>query len=71
MGHIDLQPMLKVLIYCEETNDKRTKFAHLTALVLTNQVFSNTKLKLWVRGNRGFQENRALLTLEGKGTTFP
>jgi hypothetical protein len=71
MGHIDLEPMLKVLIYCEEMDDKRTKFANLTALVLTIQVFSNTPLNLWVRGNRGFQENRALLTLEVKGTTFP
>jgi hypothetical protein len=70
MGHIKLEPMLEVLIYCEEMNDKRTKFANLTALVLTIQVFSNTTLNFWVRGNRGFQENRALLTLEGKGITF-
>jgi hypothetical protein len=71
MGHIDLQPMLKVLIYCEEMNYKRTKFANLTALVLTIHVFSNTTLNLWARSNRGFQENRALLTLEGNGITFP
>jgi hypothetical protein len=71
MGHTDLEPMLKVLIYCEEMNDKRTKFANLTALVLTIQVFGNTALNLWVRGNRGFQENRAFLTLEGKCITFP
>jgi hypothetical protein len=51
MGHINLKPMLKVLIYCEEMNDKRTKFANLTALVLTIQVFSNTALILWVCGN--------------------
>jgi hypothetical protein len=73
MGHIEIDPMLKVLIpvYCEEINDKRTKSANLTALVLTIQVYSNTTLNLWVRGNRGFQENRPLLTLEGKGITFP
>ena len=71
MEHIDLEPMLKVLIYYEEMNDKRTKLANLKTLVLTIQVFSNTLLNLWVRGNRGFQENRVLLTLEVKGTTFP
>ena len=71
MGHIELEPMLKSLIYCEETNDKRTKFANLTALGPTIQVFSSTTRNLWVRGNRSFQENRALLTLECKGTTFP
>jgi len=71
MGHIDLEHMLKVLIYCEEMKDKRTKFANLTALVLTIQVFSNATLNLWVRGNRGFQENRVLMTFEGKGITFP
>ena len=72
MGHIELEPLLKVLIlvYCEEMNGKRTKSANLTALVLTIQVFSNTTLNFWVRGNRGFQENRALLTHEGKGITF-
>ena len=53
MEHIDLEPMLKVLIYCEEMNDKRTKLANLKALVLTIQVFSNTPLNLWVRSNRG------------------
>jgi hypothetical protein len=50
MGHIDLKPVLKVLIYCEEMNDKR-KFASLRALVLMIQVFSNIALILWVCGN--------------------
>jgi hypothetical protein len=70
MGHIDLEPMLKVLIYCEEMNDKRTKFANLTALVLTIQVFSNTALILWLCGNCGFEENRALMTLKIKVQPF-
>jgi hypothetical protein len=70
MKHINLEPMLKVSIYCKEINNKRTKFENLTTLVVRTQVFSTMMQSLWVRGARHFEENQDLLTLEGERITF-